>query len=457
MNRLDLAIKAAFGLGSLVLLGLVARGLWQAHVAEGAIMVNIGIVAGLTLAAVGGCACFWLSAEHRLVVALCAMAAVVGAYATEWAVVTGEDKRTKAEVVRELRATRDPNTVAAMYPIDLVELGPPGEPEYALSNGGKPMLPLGGISRALTVHCRELGRDDFGWIVNTSDENGFNNPEGLWGLPSIQVAFLGDSFAHGECVPRDKGLIQVTRERFPATLNLGMPGNGPLLELAGLLEYLVALEPRNVVWVYYENDIADLERHTHVPLLLHYLEAGGERQGLRNVQSLIDDKLRELHERLFVEALSPGNGPSNIFTSLEDEWQGFKDFVLLRNIRRKVDLRLFSHAAAEGPEARYYQLLGEILKLARSTVEGWDGRIHFVYLPTYNEVIRQDVGSLGRRDLVLRVVKNTGIPIIDLTQVFEDSGVAEALWQCETCHYTAEGYALASAAIAEALAAKSGL
>jgi lysophospholipase L1-like esterase len=117
-----------------------------------------------------------------------------------------------------------------------------------------------------------LGNENGPWVTYRSDEYGFHNPTGIWQSAPLDIAALGDSYTHGHCVPSDKNFVALIRRRFPATLNLGVSGNGPLLELATLKEYLLPLKPKIVLWFYYEgNDLSDLQNERQSALLRRYL------------------------------------------------------------------------------------------------------------------------------------------------------------------------------------------
>ena len=75
-----------------------------------------------------------------------------------------------------------------------------------------------------------------------------------------RVPFSWDSFTHGACVNRPDDIASVLRKLTNKTvLNLGYGGNGPLLQYAGLREYLNK-NVKNVLWFYYEgNDLDDLK------------------------------------------------------------------------------------------------------------------------------------------------------------------------------------------------------
>src|SRR5207247_9302785 len=95
----------------------------------------------------------------------------------------------------------------------------------------------------------------------------------------------------GFCIPSGKNFADLIRQRYPATLNLGMGGNGPLIELATLKEYLTVSRPRLVLWVYYEgNDFQDLAKERRHHFLMQYLMKEF-RQDLHNRQTDLDQSL----------------------------------------------------------------------------------------------------------------------------------------------------------------------
>ena len=75
-------------------------------------------------------------------------------------------------------------------------------------------------------------------------------------------------------------------------INLASGGNGPLTELATLIEFIDLIKPEIVVWLYFEkNDIfQDLEKEILSPILLSYLNDGFS-QDIIYKQSKINDLL----------------------------------------------------------------------------------------------------------------------------------------------------------------------
>jgi hypothetical protein len=122
---------------------------------------------------------------------------------------------------------------------------------------GVEVMPLAGASLRTTLLCNENGE----WITYQADRKGFNNPSDAWELGSVEIAALGDSFAHGYCVPPGKSFVDLIRQQHPRTINVGIAGDGPLLMLATQSQYLQSVRPKVVLWIYFEgNDLEDLQR-----------------------------------------------------------------------------------------------------------------------------------------------------------------------------------------------------
>ncbi len=135
------------------------------------------------------------------------------------------DRRTMREVIDDLRKNGDSGAVPIIYP-SLTVIRPDLFSGVNMSIGDKEVLPLSAISLRTTVLCNESGY----WATYTSDEKGFNNPEGVW-QSAVRVAVVGDSFSHGNCVHAGEGWVSQIRKRIPQTLNLAMGGNGPAVRV----------------------------------------------------------------------------------------------------------------------------------------------------------------------------------------------------------------------------------
>lgn len=416
---------------------LLLREVWRPG-AEARDLVRIGLVVGLlAVAEVVLLGALRLRAARRASVALAALSSLVALYGLELGLTLAAPApsakvREKLDRLAEMRRDGG-NASPGVEPVRFVWAHEPGSPSWLVIDG-EPTLPLGGISRRTTLDCKETGD----WLVYETDEHGFHNPRGLWRAP-VDLAFLGDSFVHGSCVPSEANMVARVRQRRPATLNLGTPGSGPLLMLAQLREYLPSVAPRTVLWCHFSgNDLLDLRREAQHPLLARYLEEGF-RQALRDRQAAIDRGLEDYAERTMLTALERRSR----------EQLQVRPLLLLRELRAAAGL-LLAAPYRLSPTPAEYALFERVLREARRSVEDWDGRLVFVYLPASTEPprqlgeaeyhrVRREVGQ-RTRDLV----RALGIPLIDVEEAFEAQGDPRPLYACRGCHYSARGYELAA-------------
>jgi hypothetical protein len=135
---------------------------------------------------------------------------------------------------------------------------------------------LGQVADLPTIMCREGARP---FAEFEADERGFNNPKGIWGKP-VDIMFIGDSMTYGACLPNRDHFVAQIRERFPSTLNLGLGGLGPLVELAQIREFVPKTKPKFIFYMYDENNDlyfiiptgdSDIVREYRNPILRKYL------------------------------------------------------------------------------------------------------------------------------------------------------------------------------------------
>jgi hypothetical protein len=332
---------------------------------------------------------------------------------------------------------RDPSAVSYVLPRVLLShqlVLPHWEPEartisdnWGIVVGGARTLPLGGISLRRTVFNNESGTR----IIYDSDEHGFNNPRGIWGSTGIQIAILGDSFSHGAGVAPEATTAARIRERYPLTLNLGMGANGPLMEYAGLREYLRYLEDdgfrQHLVAQQKEIDhalevyLANLERSAPARWPNAFADAGITRE----VTPLW------LQDLITTEQHSSLAGFLRLDASL---WFLSKRFLELDPLEQPPDYRLFER----------------ILTKARDTVASWDGQLYFVYLPAVNFLDQSHREVPGRAPL-LKLLQRLGIPLIDVHAAFLAEPDPQRFRFHYLSHATEAGYALHAETILRSL------
>jgi hypothetical protein len=355
------------------------------------------------------------------------------------------DTRDSIEVLRDLRA-RGIDVVPAVYPVALLEARPAGTFKSVIEIDGKEVLPLGGISNKRTLLCNENGY----YTSYRSDEHGFHNPEGLWSSEQLDVAVIGDSFAHGFCVRSEENFIALIRRRHPATLTLGMGGNGPIMELATIKEYLPPLKPKVVLWAYFgKNDLIELREETKSLLLLRYLKPG-YRQGLASLQAQIDRALLEYVETekaAAIRKLKAGRKRTPDLARLVE-------FTKLSALRSRFGLGSSAGNIEGSPDgqAADMALFQGVLSQAKATVESWGGSFYFLYLPEWERYALPDQLRDNRAE-VLRAAAELGIPVIDIHEAFAaHSDVLSFFPLRRSGHYNAKGNAVVAEAVLQRLA-----
>jgi len=252
-------------------------------------------------------------------------------------------------------------------------------------------------------------------------------------------------------MPRRDTLVGRLRNRFPRTIGVGSIGNGPLLELALLREYTARLRPKHVLWVFYENDLEDLEVERRFPLLRRYLEPGFSQQLVerresvaRSVRSVMDAHLARLDG-----AGQTGEGPGGM-TAATGPW----GILTLSRLRLRVD-GLHNRFLAD------YALFDRILGAANDEVGAWGGKLHLVYLPSWSygrgRMRTLDLSRNRNRRHVLAIARGHGIRVIDLVPPFLAHERLRSLFLAPGKHYSAAGYDLAAREIAAALATEASL
>jgi hypothetical protein len=306
---------------------------------------------------------------------------------------------------------------------------------------GQEVIPLGGIADRVTVMCNENSQ----WVTYKSDKHGFNNPSEAWQSGPVEVGILGDSYAHGFCVPPDRNFAALIRQRYPATLNFAMAGAGPMLELATWKEYLQPLKPKVVLWFYYEgNDLIDLQGDRKNKLLMRYLEDNFS-QKLIALQTEIDQAIWDDIPRQSALVSSRRETGSGHGVNLVDR---FVDFVALGNLRNRLSIinsttiqEVQNLADLEGPNLGLFR---EILTQVKTSVGAWGGKMYFIYLPDWPRYSGYELEPVAKqRDSVIALVTSLGISVIDIHPVFQAESDPLSLFPFrEPGHYTEKGHSL---------------
>ena len=296
------------------------------------------------------------------------------------------------------------------------------------------IVPLGGVANAEVVGCNDSGY----FSTFPTDEFGFNNPHEAWHEgPRKKVFFVGDSFTQGDCRRQGESIVDRLRAAVPGVINLGSGGNGPLLELAGIREYVADGAVAKVVWMYTEGtDLEDLKRDVRNEVLTNYLDPKFSQQ-LRARRDEVNGIVRRYVEKLISDYID--NRPRFIPTLRTAVWQA------LHHGMSQV------HQAA-GPvadESYDIALFGRVLALAKAEVEGKGGQLVFVYLPEYNRFSGQMPSEPARyREQVLSLVHQLKIRVVDVDPIIKNASDPLALYPYRLKgHFNPEGTALVAVVI----------
>ena len=155
-----------------------------------------------------------------------------------------------------------------------------------------------------------------------------------------------------------------------SAISLGMSGNGPLIELASLKEYVFKKKPKIVLWLYSErNDLADLRNEKSNSIFIKYLNEEFS-QNLYTKQTTIDKKLKTYIKLAEEEKIKE----KHITKQDSEKFLPFKKIIRLKIIRDKTSLD-------RGLDFGIDPLFEKIIVKANDFVNSWNGKLYFVYLP----------------------------------------------------------------------------
>ena len=343
------------------------------------------------------------------------------------------DRRTKLEIYDDLKKINN----------EIVLFVGPGTHEYK----NKTIFSLSGISNSKTIYCNENGYYSF----YQSDRYGFNNPDEEWDKRDIEYLLVGDSHTHGACVNRPHDIASVLRKLSnKSVLNLGMGGNGPLIEMATLREYLDS-NVKKVLWIFFENDWEDLHKELGNKILIKYLDDPTFTQNLKFRQNDLNFLKTKLIER---ERLKQINNLSNDLVKMNKKltYDKLISFIKLKNAR---DL-LLPRTKARTPAKE----LKIALKLSKDLSNKNNSKFYIIYLPhyaRYNEDYKDykewntSFDKIKSYNLLKNIADELKIPFIDIhKEVFFKEQNPLKLYPFEVeNHYTIECYKKISEAIYE--------
>jgi lysophospholipase L1-like esterase len=334
------------------------------------------------------------------------------------------DRRSKLQIYKDLKK-KNANITITYHPLYLID--------YNYSN-----IPfaLSGLSNSETIYCNENGY----YSIYQSDRYGFNNPDNEWDKKEIEYLLVGDSFTQGECINRPNDIGSVLRNLSnKSVLNLGMSGNGPLLEYATLREYLNT-KVRKVLWIYFEgNDLENLEEEKKNNILIKYLKDLDFTQDLKFKQNDIDNLLSNLIEE--EEEIERERNRHNFKIKLIKFIKIYNTRFLILSATGLTPVSTSTSASASASEFK------QILQLTKELTYKNNSKLYFVYLPEYSRYTKKY--KFTNYNLVRNIVTELKIPFIDIhEEVFVKEQNPLKLFPFELPgHYNISGYKKVAEAI----------
>ena len=335
-----------------------------------------------------------------------------------------------------------------------------GEPVYPILGytGQEELGPfLSGVGNVLTM--------GFPGEPSVHDRHGFNNPAGYYDQHArFALLMVGDSLVHG-------GQIAARlRERIPGGVyNAGYAGNGPLTELATLVEYGTPKRPQVVLWCFYEgNDFkSDLPSEVAKPFLAGYLTDAHP----RNLVARDDERTAlfkaYLDRKLAALAAAAPPQPPSFRDRAEAMRRWFAEFPewsqLYRWLHRLPRGQRIWGSTLDGVPASVPAAFARTMDVAQATVQAWGGRLVVAYLPEYRRFLYPRRYTDAVRTFVLSCLAERGIPAIDLTPRFAADLAPQRLFTGaeaepgEMRHYSEAGYGLAADTMLAQLGADVGI
>jgi len=331
-------------------------------------------------------------------------------------------------------------------------------PSHLLGQGisinQKKVLPISGISRVKTYLCNEDGKMQ----SYISDKYGFNNKKDLYD-EKIDIALLGDSFTNGACVDYSDNIAsKISKYSNEKVLNLGISGNGLLLELGSFVEYGARLKPSKIVWIYYEgNDLYDTFFESLYPEIRSYINQGYSQQLIMNAKE-VRTKLIDLFDSLFFLKFNRLQFRiDSFFLPQFGNYKKIYNFFFLKELRFLVNKFISLHSQAVAKNRTKFDLdvalilVERTMVRAKNIVKDQNSKMYIVFIPNpyrhFKKGTKTEVGPLDdsmdsyyKKD-VLGVFEKLNLPVFDFTKVIHGHGDFRKFYQKRRVnHYSKFGY-----------------
>lgn len=261
------------------------------------------------------------------------------------------------------------------------------------------IFPLSGLSYVETINCNESGY----FALYESDRYGFNNLDEEWDKKTTNYLLVGDSFGLGACVDNDNNIVGNLKKLNTnniSIINLSYDGNGPLTEYASLREYMPNLKVKNVIWLFYPNDIYNLIFELKNPILKLYLDDVNFNQNLKNKQKIIDKIVQK---------------------QIDQEYKNKINKVELIKFFKLYQLRSrFQPISSTENYKSYFPIFKQLMGEVKKYVKKHNADLYFLYLPDFDEIssnptsfVNSDEYSKKKR--ILNIINDLNIKSLNIT------------------------------------------
>lgn len=289
------------------------------------------------------------------------------------------------------------------------------------------LAPLGGISNIHNFFSNESG---FYPVIKT-DKYGFNNQNRFY-EEAVDILLLGDSFVEGFSVEPQYSIANYLREKGKNVINFGKCSNGSLREYATLVEYGTVLNPGNILFFYYPNDISNISDSLKSPILNKYLDVPGYSQNLINKQSEIDNLLTSS-----LEETCEFN--SECVSKIK-----FKNLFIIKllkfyNIRQLFSPFIIRKKNIEN-NSKNIEVFNEVMLNTKRVSNSLNAKLYFIYLPSYNDLMKGEESE--NKQSIKKIINNLNIEWIDIeNDIFKkEKNISNLFPKGFSKHYNQLGY-----------------
>ncbi len=320
------------------------------------------------------------------------------------------DKRTLNEIYNDLK--KQDKTTSVKVPTGVY-----------LNQDDLEIYPFSGIANSNTIYQNENGY----YMIYKSDRYGFNNPDKEWDAKEIEYLLVGDSATHGAAVNRPHDIASRLRTISKKNvISIGYSANGPLREYGSLKEYY-SKNVKKIVWLFTDNDLADIKKELNNPILTKYLKDKNFSQNLKTKQKKIDELGKEM-----IEVANKKDASFKLFR-----------FIKLYELRNK----LFNKNEPVKNRNKLPEEFFEVIKYAKDFSIQNSSEFYLVHLPIRRYFNHND--DIEIYNDLKKNIKSLNINFIDIhEEVFKKELNPKKLFPFEMLnHYNEEGYRKVAEAI----------